>query len=657
MIARVTNNVQVKKAIKGMAFVLTLLLTLLLSYYNFGNDGRGNPYYIAAIKSMTLNWHNFFFVSFDPGGFVSVDKPPVALWLQVIFVKVMGFHTWSIMLPEALAALASVAIVYHLVKKSFDFIAAITAAAVLACTPIFIAASRSNDADAILAFVLILSAWALIVAVERGSLKHLVLAAVFIGIGFNTKMLVAFLIVPVFIATYFLSNAQKFSTRIIHLAIAAVVLCVVSFSWIAVVDLTPATQRPYVGSSLKNSEFDLAFGYNGFKRIFLNTKTNDVAKAADITSGIQEENIITITEQDGSGNAKDSPGPFRMFNPFLAGQISWFIPLALLGGIGALFYIRTLEKLDKRQKYIALVLWGGWAVFMLVFFSFYRNLTHRYYLNIVAPGIAALAGIGFSCLLKLYTRRGFKAFLLPVALLLSAVLQIMILSNYPSWKTLLMPVLWVCMVAALVLTLMPFINKYFRPAFIQPLSIFLSIGCIAMLLLIPSFWSFTTVIGHVNGEDAHAGPELLGSVDLVAKLPDMQTILKDLKFNASDPITPPYYQELSEYLLQHQGSAKYIVAVPNATMAENIIIDTGKPVIAIGGFSGENPILTLTEFKNLIQSGKVKYFLNGSDINYGPNSKIITWVVSNSKMIDLHIYDIKAEYNTIHDSLFLMIAQ
>ena len=125
-----------------MAAILTLLLTLFLSYYNFGNDGYGNAYYTAAIKSMTLSWHNFFFVSFDPGGFVSVDKPPVALWIQVIFVKLFGLHTWSIMLPEALAAVASVAIVYYLVEKSFEFVAGITAASMLACTPIFIAASR-----------------------------------------------------------------------------------------------------------------------------------------------------------------------------------------------------------------------------------------------------------------------------------------------------------------------------------------------------------------------------------------------------------------------------------------------------------------------------------------------------------------------------------
>ena len=494
-------GLRVKKAVKATAVILTLLLTLFLSYYNFGNDGYGNAYYTAAIKSMTLSWHNLFFVSFDPGGFVSVDKPPVALWLQVIFVKLFGFHTWSIMLPEAFAAVASVAIVYHLVEKSFGFIAGITAACTLACTPIFIAASRSNNPDAILVFVLILSAWALLVAAERGSLLHLLLAAILIGVGFNTKWLAAFLIVPVFIATYFLSNTQKLFITLIHLALAAVMLSLVSFSWAAVVDLTPAAQRPYVGSSSTNSEFNLIFGYNGLNEVFGSPQNNKVISTADSISkrsisfqnedinngqsgtadsiskrsiGFQNEDINN--GQSGTANVDDPPGAFRMFNPFLAGQISWFIPLAMFGAIGALFYIKILEKPERRRKYIALMLWGGWTIFLVVFFSVFRSLTHRYYLNIVAPAIAALAGIGFSSLLNLPTRGQLKALLLPVTLLLSAMLQIMILTKYPSWKTALSPALWVCIVAALVLMLILFINRILRFSFIRPIAVVLQRG-------------------------------------------------------------------------------------------------------------------------------------------------------------------------------------
>lgn len=628
----------VNNTIKYIAIFLTLLLTFFFSYYNFGNDGQGNSYYTAAIKSMTLNWHNFFFASFDPGGFVSIDKPPIAFWLQVVFVKIFGFHTWSIMLPEALASLASVAILYYLVNKSFGFLAGITAALVLACTPIFIAATHSNNPDALLVLILILSAWTLLLAAENGSFKYLVLSAVLIGIGFNTKMLVAFLMIPVFVATYFLSNLQKLFKTIIHLVVAIVVLCAISISWSEAVDLTPANQRPYVGSSATNSELNLAFGYNGFSRVFANTR-------------------VPENEEVGNGNAINVPGPFRIYIPLLAGQISWFIPFVLLGAIGALFYIRSLERTERRRKYIALGIWFGWAVFMLVFFSFYHRLTHRYYLNIVAPGIAALTGIGFSNLLKLYSRRGLKAFLLPITLLVTLALQIMILSNYPEWKMFLMPAFEVCLAAALLLTLMLIIYKFIQPGILQHATLLLSIGCMIILLFAPAIWSFTTVIRVVSGSDPYAGPELLGKPKAGSALPAMKTIMKELKFNGADMTIPAYYQALSKYLIQNQGNAYYIAAATDAGLLENIIIETGEPVIPLGGFSSNDRILTLTEFENLFQSGKVKYFLVGPEKISGSNLKIINWAIANSKMIDLHAYDINAKYNSVRNKLYLMTGQ
>ena len=549
----------------------------------------------------------------------------------------------------------------------------------LACTPIFIAASRSNNPDAILAFILILSAWAVLVAAERGSILHLILAAILIGIGFNTKMLAAFLIVPAFGATYLLSNAQKLPMKLIHLALATVVLLAVSFSWITLVDLTPVAQRPYVGSSSTNSEFNLVFGYNGLNRVFGNPPNNTATSAAsdiskrsislqdkginnrqDVTANSTSERSIGFRDQDanseqsGTASVNVPPGPFRLFDPFIIGQISWFIPLALFGAIGALFYIKILEAAERRRKYVALMLWGGWAMVMLIFFSVCHSLTHRYYLNIVAPGVAALAGIGFSSLLKLATRWQLKALLLPVASDFNRRAANHDFSKYPSWKTVLSPALWVCMAGALALMLILFINKILHFGFIKPIAIILSAGCLALLLLAPFVWSFTTVIGHDSGGDAHAGPELLGRDGFPSDPPAMKTILNDLKFKGSDPKIPSYYQALSEYLVRHQGDAKYLMAVPDAALAEDMIIETGKPVMAIGGFSGSNPILTLDEFKSLVESGEIKYLLNGPGIKLGANSTIVKWAVFDSKKIPLSVYDKNAEYDAENYSLYLL---
>jgi 4-amino-4-deoxy-L-arabinose transferase-like glycosyltransferase len=523
------NETSKLKLIKTVTLILILLLTFGLSYYNFGNDGFGNAYYTAAIKSMTLSWQNFFFVSFDPGGFVSVDKPPVALWLQAIFALIFGFHMWCILLPEALAAVASVAIIYHLVNSRFGFFAATSSALILACTPIFVAASRSNNPDAVLVLVLILAAWALTVATERGSLKMLLLAALFIGVGFNTKMLVAYLMVPAFYVTYLFAKGHHLIKKVFHLAAASVVLFAVSFVWVAAVDLTPAADRPYVGSSANNSEFDLVFGYNGLNRVFSNNKSNVVPTRVSYNrpiAAVSYSPTAFSTEQPGEdeedipdeNSSRDLPGPLRMFDPLLAEQISWFIPLAALGILGAFFYIRTLESEDRYPKYITLLLWGGWALVMLVFFSVYRELTHRYYLNIVAPGVAVLAGVGFSSLLKLYLQQRWSAFLLPLALVLSAGLQIVILNKYPDWQMALWPLSGLTLLAALALSLlMLIIRRWLSPSLTRTLVYLLCAGCLMTLLFTPFCWSFMAVMGHVSGGDPYADPDLLGKSRLWRK--------------------------------------------------------------------------------------------------------------------------------------------
>ena len=652
------NEASKLKLIKTVTLTLILLLTFGLSYYNFGNDGFGNAYYTAAIKSMTLSWQNFFFVSFDPGGFVSVDKPPVALWLQAIFALIFGFHMWSILLPEALAAVASVAVIYHLIDGRFGFFAATSSALMLACTPIFVAASRSNNPDAVLVLVLILAAWALTVATERGSLKLLLLAAFLIGIGFNTKMLVAYLILPVFYVTYLFAKDHPLIKKILHLAAASVVLFAVSFAWVAAVDLTPAADRPFVGSSANNSEFDLVFGYNGLNRVFGNNKS-DVAPTRISSNrpiaAVSYSPMAFSTQQPGEAeedipeesSSKDLPGPLRMFDPLLAEQISWFIPLAFLGMLGTFCYIRTLESQDSYPKYISLLLWSGWALVMLVFFSVYRELTHRYYLNIVAPGVAVLAGVGFSCLLKLYLQQRWSAFLLPLALGLSAGLQIVILNKYPDWQTALWPVFGFTILAALALILLLAIHRLLPPSLTRTLVYLINAGCLMALLFTPFCWSFMAVMGHVSGGDPFSDPDLLAKAGFGEKPPAVATILNDLQFNGADPKIPAYYQSLSQYLLLHQGSERYLVAVPNAGMAEYIILATAKPVVTIGGFNGSNPILTLDAFTNLIESGQVRYVLTSADEKFGVNIKLINWAVSKGKTIELS-FDKKSRYGKLY---------
>ena len=244
-----------------------VILSAILRFANLESIGLANHYYTAAVTSMLQSGHNFFFVAAEPGGSVSVDKPPLGLWIQAIFAYFLGVSGFSVVLPEILAGIFSVIVLYHLVRRSFGTMAGLLAALVLAITPIVIATDRNNTMDSTLILTLLLAAWAFIKATETKKIGYLLLGAALVGIGFNIKMLEAFLPLPAFYALYLLGSKEKIWNKLWKLGVASVLLLVISFSWAAAVDLTPASQRPYVGSSGNNTEMSLIFGYNGVNRL------------------------------------------------------------------------------------------------------------------------------------------------------------------------------------------------------------------------------------------------------------------------------------------------------------------------------------------------------------------------------------------------------
>src|SRR5579884_2205660 len=242
------------------------LIAIFMDFYQLGRNGFGS-YYPPAVRSMMDNWHNFFFAAYDPGGFVTIDKPPVGFWLQVASAKFFGFTPFSVLVPQALAGVLSVLLLYYLVRRHFGVVAGLLAALALAVSPISVVTNRNITIDSTLALTLLLGAWAVIRAAETGRLRWLLLAAAIVGLGFNIKMMEAYLVVPAFGVLYLLAAPKSLWKRIGHLALALVVLLAISASWIVAVDLTPASQRPYVDSTQDNSEISLAIGYNGIDRL------------------------------------------------------------------------------------------------------------------------------------------------------------------------------------------------------------------------------------------------------------------------------------------------------------------------------------------------------------------------------------------------------
>ncbi len=250
-----------------MVLVVIILIAAGLRLWRLDQNEYGNPYYAAAVRSMLASWGNFFFGSFDPAGIVTVDKPPVAIWIQAASAKLFGFNGISVLAPQAVMGVASVILTYYLVRRVFGAGAGLLAGLALAITPISVAVDRDNLPDSALVLVLLLATWALSRAAEAGQLKWLLTSMALVGLGFNVKMLAAFVVLPTFYLAYLLAAPGSRWTRIGNLACATVVLVATSLSWATVVELTPTDKRPYIGGSKNNSALELALGYNGLARI------------------------------------------------------------------------------------------------------------------------------------------------------------------------------------------------------------------------------------------------------------------------------------------------------------------------------------------------------------------------------------------------------
>ena len=489
-----------------IALIAVLILSAFLNLFRLTNAGYGNAYYAAAVKDMLTSWHDFFFVSFD-AGFVTVDKPPLGLWIQAASAYLFGFNGLSLLVPQALAGVLSVALLYHLVSRTFGRVAGLLSALVLAVTPIAIAIDRTNDLDSLLVLIVLIGAWMVIRAAETGRLHWLLAGAVVVGLGFNIKMLEAYLVLPAFYLFYLLASPVSWRRRLVHLGVATVVLLVVSLSWAVVVDLTPADQRPYVGSSSNNSELDLAFGYNGATRLLGRGESTFGGQSAQEASSMQEETQGGSPGGEGfgpgGGRENGEPGPLRLLDEQLAGQIGWLLPLAVVGFLAAAWQKRPQLPLDRRQG--ELVLWGMWLLTQVVFFSI-AGMFHRYYTVMLAPAMAALVGIGMVALWSDYRSRSWRGWLLPLTLLGMAVLHAYIILAYydEDWSGWLAYAIGgLCAVTAVVLVFMRL-----RPGLqVSTYSACAVVVGVLTLLTAPAVWGAYTASQGGQGMMASAGPQ------------------------------------------------------------------------------------------------------------------------------------------------------
>src|SRR5215510_6293450 len=418
----------------GLGLVAVLSTAAVLRLWRLHQNGFGNEYYTAGVRSMSQSWHNFLYNAFDPAGFISVDKPPVALWIQVASVKLFGFHALSVLIPQALEGVAAVALLYHLVQRRFGPAAGLLAALFLALTPVSVAIDRSSNTDSCLVLVLLLAAGALTLAAERGSLALLVLAMALVGLGFNVKMLAAFVVLPVFVLVYMLGAPLTWRRRVVDLAAAGVVLSAVSLTWVLVFDLTPPERRPYAGTTNKNSMLELAVGPYGVGRFIRSAEFRSASIApADALARASTSPALDARPRRGLARlfVGAPAGALRLADGQLAGQVAWLAPWAFAGCVLGASRDR-MRGLSSRTR-LAVIGWLGWLLTYGVVYSGAGGFFHFYYLATLAPPLAALAGIGLVALCEAWLAGGWRAALLPASLLATAAWQLWIDRNALGW--------------------------------------------------------------------------------------------------------------------------------------------------------------------------------------------------------------------------------
>lgn len=553
---------------------------------------------------MLGSWHNFFFVSFDPGGLISIDKPPLGLWLQAASAEIFGFSPLSLLLPEAVAGVLAVAALYLIVKRRFGYLAGLISALVLAVFPSFAAVARDNNLDALLILLMVLACGTALRAIETGRWGALLGCAVIFGLAFNTKALAAYVALPGVAIAYLLCAPGSLRRRMTRMLVAGVVLAVLSLAWMLTVDSIPASERPFVGGSTDNSELGLTFSYNGFGRV--GGQLGGPGPVPDLffapsgsSATAKRERSSPVTPVEMAKPAPDvaptvhhdidddpisfgrSPGPLRLFQKGMGSQGAWLLPFALVGLLALLLAPRP----RRDPKLAALVVLGGFFLLEVVVLSFSGGIVHPYYVSALGPGLATMVGAGVSAIVT--SRNRLRALLAIVAICLSALAQVILL-NHDHYLAVWMYVLVAISLVAVGLLIRG--GSWFTPA---------AIGALAALLVAPAAYSLSTWRRPVESTFPAAGPRAVGGYGGAGLSPEA--------LRASD--------RLINYLLAHGPGTRFQLLTQASVTAAPLIL-LGLKAAALGGYGGIDPALDGAGLGRLVAAGKARYVLIGGGYGY-----------------------------------------
>ena len=559
---RITSRTEVAR-LRRPALLLVAVLAGLSYAWALDRDPL-EPYYAAAVRSMSMSWHNFIFGAFDPAGTITLDKLPGAFWIQALAVRAFGVHTWVIVAPQAIEGVLTVLVLQRAVGRLAGPAAGLTAAIIMAISPATVALNRGNISDTLMILLLVLAADAVSAAIASGSQGRLVLAAAWVGLAFQAKMIEAWLVLPAFGLAYLVSAPGQASRRVRQLAVAGAVAGLVSLSWMTAVSLVPAGSRPYIDGSHDNSVYEQVFVYNGLGRF-----------------GDQTPLQLLAGQSLGVGSALGTPAaaPGRLLQGGLGRDTGWLLPAALIIAGWGIASRRRRARGDPLGS--CFVLWGGWLVTLAVTFSLTTTI-NAYYTAALTPAVAALIGAGVAAAWS--GNRSEAARRIGLAAMIAGT------AGYAAWL--------VASAAGGV------------PGWLLPALIIVGLAAIATALGSVAVRSDTALAAALAaGLIAGSAAPAVASADLVARHegafdtpfePARERTAIDalfLRIPAQVRLTIPALERA-------RNGAPYLLATQTAALASEFIYDSGREALPIGGFTGTIGSPTLRQLQADIRLGR-----------------------------------------------------
>jgi len=596
-----------------VGLAVLLIGTAVVYLWDISINGMGNQFYAAAAQAGSKNWEALLFGSLDPHNFITVDKPPVSQWVMGFSGQLFGFSSASMMIPQALMAVAAVALLYAAVTRVSGRRAGLLAGAALAVTPAAALMFRFNNPDAVMVLLMTASAYCTVRALQRAGARWMALAGVALGFAFLAKMLEGLMVAPALALAYLIAAPTPLRRRLLHLGVGVVTL-MASAGWFVLMTLLwPASSRPYIAGSTDNNFMNLVLGYNGFARVL--GHNNFSARDQGFIGDAAGDRVMTHNQGGFGGN--QSHGLARLFSGEFGFEIGWLVPAALLAIVIVIVARGRAPRTDLARA--AAIVFGGWLLVDGLVLSFMSGMIHAYYCLSIAPAVAGMFAIGVH---EMWQRRASWFGRAGLALMLSTtgVWSFWVLRWNADWLPALRWIILVLTVAASVAVLLIAASRRR-----------LALASLAVALIGALAGSTAYAIATIGQPHSGGGPTVGPASS--ARHGGGWGQMEDNR-------------QLDEMLAA--TNTEWSAAVDRSSAAAGLELSSNTAVMALGGFSGRDPAPTLDQFVSDVQSRRIAYYIVLDTHGHGPwggrgHQDIARWVRADftpAKVGSATVYDL-----------------